>query len=59
MLDPGKRAKLDQDIAQVTETIPVLWVSMFKKCVSEGLTENQALQLVIAFIQSDSLEWEE
>ena len=56
MLDPGKQARLDQNIAEVTETIPVLWASMFKKCVEEGLSESQALQLVIAFIQSDSLE---
>ena len=56
MLDPVKRAKLDQDIANTVETFPVLWASMFKRCVKEGLTETQALTMVTAFIKSSLSE---
>ena len=50
MLDPEKRAMIDQNIAEIAEGWPTVWHKLYLGCVEEGFTELQAMELVKAFI---------
>lgn len=50
MLDGDNRAAMDQGIAQITETFPVLWHGLYMGCIEQGFTEQQALALVCQYI---------
>ena len=52
MLDDKTRALLDQARAGLEETFPSLWHGLYSRCVEEGFTEEQALQLVRTYIMS-------
>jgi hypothetical protein len=49
MIDPAKRAELDQAQAALAEYLPSLWNDA---CIREGFSEEQALVLVKTYILS-------
>jgi hypothetical protein len=36
------------------DNLPQLWYGLFRKCVEEGFTEQQALELVKTFVAGQS-----
>ena len=52
MLDDKTRAAIDQAKAGAEEIFPPLWYGLYRRCVEEGFTEDQAIRLVKAYIVS-------
>lgn len=45
------KARTDQNLAQIRDAVPSLWWAIYSGCIQQGFLEEQALRLVIAFIQ--------
>ena len=52
MIDPGKQAELDQAYTNLGETLSSLWWAIYHRCVDIGFTEDQAMNLLQAYIMS-------
>jgi hypothetical protein len=50
MLDAEKRAEFDQGNELLGEVLPPHWKRLFDGCVNEGFREDQAMELVKAYI---------
>lgn len=51
MLDDSKRAQIDQELAEMAEVLPKGWRAIYLGCIAEGFSEEQAMRIIIAFIQ--------
>ncbi len=49
--EPWERAKLDQAMAELADTLPTMWWSLFDSCVKTGFSQDQAMRLVVEFIR--------
>ena len=45
-------AEMDQASAFVTDNFPKLWYGLFARCIKEGFSEPQALELVKSYIEA-------
>ena len=54
MLDPKKQHDLEQAFACFTEYYPSLWRGIYLKCVEEGFTPIESLDLVKTYILSQN-----
>ena len=45
-------ANFDQISTEFTSTIVPFWWSMYQKCLSEGFNENQALAILLKYIEA-------
>lgn len=54
MINDCLRAFIDQQNTLTGETLPFLWGSLFRNCLEQGLTAEQALTLVKTFIVANS-----
>ena len=52
MLDAELRAQLDQACAALSEVQPVLWWGLYAGMISQGFTNEQALELLKTFINT-------
>lgn len=50
MIDPAKRAELEQNLAMASEVYPCLWYSLYRSLIKEGFESNEALDLVKTYI---------
>jgi len=50
MLDPKKSAEIEQSMAMLSEHLPPLWASLFRNCVAQKFSPQQALALVQTYI---------
>ena len=50
MIDPKQTADLDQARAVITEHLPGMWREIYLKLVSEGFTEEQAMDITKTYI---------
>lgn len=55
MIEPKQIAELDQALRLAADSMPPLWRRLYHNCVSEGFTEDQAMQLVKTFIISQGI----
>jgi len=46
-----ERAKLDQAIAELADSLLTIWWSLFDGFAKKGFAEDQALRLIIEFIR--------
>ena len=53
MLDPKQIAEWSQAVATLAEICPPMWWGLFKGCKEEGFTDDQAMQLVVAFMKTE------
>jgi len=42
---------VDQQLANIRDNLPRLWWALYEGCKDTGFTDEQALRIVIAFIQ--------
>ncbi len=54
MLSEKVRAEVEQGIAEFVEVFPSVWHQLFEKCVKEGFSEEQAMDLVKTYILSQN-----
>lgn len=52
MIDDELGAKLDQCKAEIGEVLPGMWWVLYQGCMREGFTEQQAMDLVRAYIEA-------
>jgi len=45
---------LQESATLMIDNLPQLWCGLFRKCVEEGFTEQQALELVKTFVAGQS-----
>lgn len=49
--------KIDQGLAFMAENMPPFWKRMYDGCVSSGFNDQQALELVKAYIMSANVKY--
>lgn len=54
MLDARKRRDLDEAVAALSEVLPITWRQLYKGCISEGFSSEQAMGLVKTYILSQN-----
>lgn len=54
MLDAKMNSQLEQSRAALGEYMPPLWRALYDGCLASGFTEPQSLELVKAYILSQS-----
>lgn len=54
MLDPAKRAEVEQGLAMLVEALPPIWWGLFNGCKEQGFTEAQAMQCLTVFIANQN-----
>ena len=50
-MTPEEQAQFDRDVTVLSNNFPPLWWNLFQKLKAEGFDAQQALTLVVAFIQ--------
>ena len=50
-MTPEEQAQFDRDVTVLSDNLPPLWWNLFQKLKKEGFDSQQALTLVVAFIQ--------
>jgi hypothetical protein len=45
-------ARFDQSVAQIVDTLPVLWRSVYLRLVKEGFNDIQSLEILKQYIDS-------
>ena len=51
-MNPDELAKFEQEMKEISKTMPALWWSIYKECLDEGFNPNQAMDLLKTFIMS-------
>lgn len=54
MLDARMAAQLEQSCATLSEFMPPLWRGLYDGCIASGFTDAQSIELVKAYILSQS-----
>ena len=52
MMTPEELAKFDQEMKEISKTMPALWWSIYKECFNEGFSSDQAMDLLKTFMMS-------
>jgi hypothetical protein len=50
MMDKRDRAEWDQQLAQVRDHLPTVWMALYVGCMQAGFSEQQAFSLVQTWI---------
>ena len=49
---PDELAKFDQAAKLLADTMPTMLHGLYQKCVEQGFTETQAMQIVLKYMEN-------